>query len=213
MKKLHVFLFLLISLFAFSPATQAQVDDDQYTIIPCKDIGPFTADTRMESLIGMYGRSNIVIETQWFAEGTEEHRVIVLFPETENAITIMMKDEGMMAYPEFVEFYGEGAQWKVEHGITIGTTLEELVELNGAPITFSGFDWDYGGQIYDFNGGKLSDLCSGLRLGYTVEEGVDYMETNYGAISGDVELTSDSPALQEFVIYVDKITVRFDQGE
>ncbi len=33
--------------------------------------------------------------------------------------------------------------------------LSKLQALNGRPIRFTGFDWDYGGAISDWNGGRL----------------------------------------------------------
>lgn len=214
MKHLMTLFITALMLMIIAPATEAQNDnDDKYTLIPCEGIGPFTADMRVESLIGMYGRSSFTFETQWFAEGTEERRVVVLFPDTKNAITFVMKDQGMMAYPEFVEFYNDSADWRVKHDITIGTTLEELVELNGEPISFAGFDWDYGGTIFNYNGGKLADMCAHLRLSYKLKEGMKVEDTSYENILGDQELTSESPDLDDFIIYVDKITVPFEQNQ
>lgn len=31
-------------------------------------------------------------------------------------------------------------------------TLAELVKRNGAPISFYGLDWDYGGSVQDWHG-------------------------------------------------------------
>jgi hypothetical protein len=33
--------------------------------------------------------------------------------------------------------------------------LTELEKMNGKPFKLSGFDWDYGGNVLSWNGGKL----------------------------------------------------------
>jgi hypothetical protein len=37
----------------------------------------------------------------------------------------------------------------------MGRTLAELAARNGAPVGFTGFDWDYGGSCCDWHGGRL----------------------------------------------------------
>ncbi|MEM6396551.1 MAG: hypothetical protein AAF741_09400 [Bacteroidota bacterium] len=39
--------------------------------------------------------------------------------------------------------------------LTPGLDLAGLQAINGAPVTFLGFDWDYEGTVTDFNGGEL----------------------------------------------------------
>ena len=49
----------------------------------------------------------------------------------------------------------------------VGDSLQRAAELNGEPITFYGFDWDYGGNVATLDG-KLASLggCSvHMRLG------------------------------------------------
>ena len=36
-------------------------------------------------------------------------------------------------------------------------TLAELVALNGAPVSFYGLQWDYGGTVQDWHGGRLAN--------------------------------------------------------
>ena len=47
--------------------------------------------------------------------------------------------------------------WHAASGLRTGMTLAELVALNGAPVSFYGLGWDYGGTVQDWHGGTLAN--------------------------------------------------------
>ena len=49
-----------------------------------------------------------------------------------------------------------GGYWATAEGVKIGTKLDDLVKMNGKPISFSGFGYVYAGTLRSFNKGKLS---------------------------------------------------------
>ena len=64
--------------------------------------------------------------------------------------------------------------WTLDSGVRIGMSLSHLLALNGKPIKFVGFDWDYGGYVSDWNGGDLAPedgerIRRGVRLGIRPE--------------------------------------------
>ena len=62
--------------------------------------------------------------------------------------------------PALVRARKSDAPWHTAAGVRIGITLPELERLAGAPVTFSGFGWDYGGGAsWEEEGGRM-----GLRL-------------------------------------------------
>jgi hypothetical protein len=64
--------------------------------------------------------------------------------------------------------------------------IAALEKLNGKPFSFSGFDWDLGGWVTNWNGGQLEGKGLMIRLS---GEG-------YGAeLSGDRTLNSNDPAV------------------
>ncbi len=69
----------------------------------------------------------------------------------------------------------------LDNGVKIGTTLSELVKLNGKPFTFTGFDWDYGGYAI-FEKGKLENDCYSIQLYYDYK---DLFENEWNQIVGD----------------------------
>lgn len=103
-----------------------------------------------------------------------------------------------------IRITGTSSSWHTAEGIRIGTTLDELVELNGKPIQFSGFGWDYGGAVLSFNQGKLEKLKPGLDIILTFsEQGFP----NYEKYLGDQIITSNLKDLKGAGIYVSVIMV------
>jgi hypothetical protein len=77
----------------------------------------------------------------------------VLFPGDEaRRAYVYLDDDGK---PSMVSVLDAPSHWQRADGIRTGLTLAELVLRNGAPVTFMGFDWDYGGGITNWNGGRL----------------------------------------------------------
>lgn len=72
----------------------------------------------------------------------------------------------------------------------MGTTLSELLSINGKPIAFFGFGWDYGGSVISLNHGVLEETNVRFTLDLT-ESGDD------NSLSGDTELNSEMPAVKK----------------
>lgn len=153
------------------------------------------------SLVALYGRDQVMADTIYLPDGiaTPGYRV---FAGTPNELEVL-EPESSTGYEEVLSCIRSAGEWASEEGIYVGMPLEELVELNGAPLNFSGFAWDYGGFVSNFNGGEL--LSPGIRLDvvYDEEEPLDIpME-----IMGEVQLRSDDPILEGIEIVVSEMSV------
>lgn len=126
--------------------------------------GPITADTEPDGLRRIYGAANVTEGELPGAEGETVHGVI-LFPEDpKRRAYVYFQDQKMLTGLSMVRITDAGSQWRSAQGIRIGMPLSELVALNGGPFEFLGFDWDYGGQVTDWLGGKLAPVKSGPTL-------------------------------------------------
>ena len=63
-----------------------------------------------------------------------------------------------------IRIEGEGAQWVTEEGIKIGTTLEELVNINGKDFNFYG-SFRYGARVKKLASGFLLPELLYMNLG------------------------------------------------
>ncbi len=87
-----------------------------------------------------------------FEEGTEERAYTVISPNTPDELHITWKDKNRTQI-EDIRMDSNG-KWISKTAIKIGSTYDELTEMNQKPISFYGFGWDYSGATL-WNDGKL----------------------------------------------------------
>lgn len=148
-------------------------------IVSCKSTKPTTTPAALkdnfvvenllklnaEEIRRQYSDANIKEDVGIFDEGTEELHYTILYPETPNEIQITWTDAERTEIND-IRFTTAG-NWESTTGIKIGTTYEELNELNEKPISFYGFGWDYSGAVM-WNDGKMEN--SNLRVFLAPEE-------------------------------------------
>lgn len=183
------------------PPVTGAVDND-FIIVPGTRVGPIQADSDQAGIRAMFGQQNVREANIYVGEGFERPGLLV-YPGSQDEVEVLWVEGGDPQRPELVFIRQDGSQWRTESGVSIGTTLEELQQLNGKPFKLSGFDWDYGGTITDWNGGKLEGLT--LRLNYPDGKTVD------NALLGDQIISSDHPAFAELGAYVNEIVVALNR--
>lgn len=99
----------------------------------------------------IYPDANLAEGTDLFEEGSVERPYTILYPNTSDELLIVWQDETRTT-PQQIFVDREG-RWVSKKGIKVGTSYEELEEING-PIKFYGFGWDYSGAV-DWNDGKM----------------------------------------------------------
>ena len=106
-----------------------------------------------EDLQKIYPEASIEEGNDMFEEGVVQRPYNILFPNTPDEALITWNDEQRTQLHN-IRIEKDG-RWKTSHGIQVGTTYKELVEING-PFSFYGFGWDYSGAV-DWKEGKLAD--------------------------------------------------------
>ena len=153
-------------------ATDLSPADDW--LIRADYVGTLHADTTREELDALFAGS-VVDAGVYLGEGQYDPGTIVYPTFPEKRMDIFWKwSEGGGRVPSMIRWDGEKTLWHTEQGITLGTRLKELERLNGGPFTLTGFDWDYGGTVTNWNGGKLAEQIPDMILRLTP----DYDETD-----------------------------------
>ena len=122
--------------------------------------GPTSKQFFVEDLLEMNAASikdafpNEVIteDVGLFEEGTEERAYTVISPNSPDELHITWKDKNRTQI-EDIRMDTNG-KWKSKTSIKIGSTYDELTQMNQKPISFYGFGWDYSGATL-WNDGKL----------------------------------------------------------
>jgi len=176
-----------------------------FVLTPCIGNYILHSKTAEADLVKIVGKKNVERVERWYAEGTERVIGSVFFKDSPQSFFIKWKDTVNFKNPELIEIHGDKSLWEIDNGIKIGTELKELVKLNGKHFTFSGFDWDYGGQTV-FQKGNLESDCYSIQLYYDYE---DLFENEWNQIVGDKIVSTKNPVLNKIRIYVDSITFYF----
>jgi len=118
-------------------------------------LGPLT--TRLE-LDTRFGKANVREETFDGAEGIGTYPALVVFPDdSSRRLELVLDADDRDAPIRELRVRGADSVWHDASGLRPGMSLAELVALNGAPISFYGVGWDYGGTVQDWHGGKLAN--------------------------------------------------------
>ena len=116
-----------------------------------------SSTTRLE-LETRFGKDNVTVETFDGAEGDGSYPALVVFAKDPAKRLELVQDADNPDAPISELRVSEAtSQWHDANGLRPGMTLAELVALNGAPISFYGLGWDYGGAVQDWHGGKLAN--------------------------------------------------------
>jgi hypothetical protein len=172
---------------------------DAGAMLTCGD--PVAWDATEDSLKAVFGAANLEFKDLGGAEGEEMPGTLLNGGDPKRRLEIVWADEAARAKPSMLRLFSgfdetTGSEvvpvWTMPSGLRIGLTLAEVEALNGKPFRLSGFGWDYGGMVLDWQGGKLdagSDTC---HVGVMFNPRGDYGEK----ITGDVGLMSDDTELR-----------------
>ncbi|MFZ1327743.1 MAG: hypothetical protein WAW27_01865 [Chitinophagaceae bacterium] len=169
--------------------------------------GLITKKTKMADLQAIYGVANVKDERICGPECADSIDVTRIYPEKNNEFIVYWKDSLYHTSIAFIETYSTGGSYHTASGLKIGSTLEELLKVNGKQIIFAGFDWDYGGYIQDYGMGTLQNSPVGFRLEMTGDGGSE--------LSGDSEFTTEMPEVKRNLekIKISTITLSFSKGQ
>ena len=175
-------------------------------VIKCE--GPFSREAGHADLVQAFGASNVVEQEIEGVEGATM-KASVLYPGDPKArLEITWSDEQARRGP-IVRATDQSA-WAAASGIRIGTALGEVEKINGKPFKLSGFDWDLGGWVLDWQGGALGQpQPGGCVIGIEFVHPEDAPEANLSKVIGDNEFLSDSADMRAVAPYVGAVTISY----
>ena len=189
-------LLLPALLLAATPALAEQLTCD----------GPFSADSSEAKLIESFGKDNVVTGE---VPGPEGSTVLAstIFPNDETKrIEVGWWDEDSLSQ---LAYFTVPSGDIAPHGLKTGMTVKEVEALNGGPFEMQGFWWDYGGYA-NFTGGQLGAADEGCIVSVRFAPKLDYpSDLNVDAISGEVQVPSTEPLLEQLDVRVESLSVSY----
>ncbi len=175
-----------------------QAVKDNFLFMPNQKVGAITAEAvNKSSIIEIYGEENVLDTSIYVGEG-ELVQGMLLFPHTTNELEIIPMPDNRTIF----KVQQSSTDWHTSSGVTIGTTLQELLAINGKSFQFYGFEWDYGGTVANWNGGVLDHQNLMVRLGI---EGEYEME-----LVGEQIIEATTPAAKNAQISVTAFSTYFE---
>ena len=155
---------------------------------------PFNREATPATLAAVFGRENVVPETIDGPEG-EPMNVTAIYPnDPERRIEVSFANEEERTDLVAVTVRDHASQWKGQGGYSFGDGIEAVEKANGGPFAVSGFEWDYGGFVTDWKGGKLKEAGGCATTVRFAPEATDIAPT----IMGDgVNPLSNDPAVRK----------------
>ncbi|CAN5511793.1 hypothetical protein BH10CYA1_BH10CYA1_53030 [soil metagenome] len=119
-------------------------------------ISPILGQTTSEkNLVGYFGANNVKHQKVSLGEGETADGTVIFPNDAKRRASFVWKNTKKRDLPERIFVWDTPSSWQLPNEITTGTTLIALEKMNGKPFKMSGFDWDYGGNVLSWNGGKL----------------------------------------------------------
>src|SRR5690606_23312667 len=110
-------------------------------------LGPLTTEAE---LTASFCKDNLREESFPGPEGDGSYPVLAVYPDDpRRRLELVLDADDRDAPIRSLRVSGAGSLWHAASGLRPGMRLAELVELNGAPVSFYGLDWDYGGGVQE----------------------------------------------------------------
>ena len=196
---------LIAGLLALSASAASAERASSPRVLKCE--GPFGRNASHADLEKAFG-SNVVYQEIDGAEG-EKIKASVVYPNDPKArLEVIWSDEKARRGP-MVRAKDQSA-WVTANGIRIGTALADVEKLNGKAFKLSGFDWDYGGRVLDWQGGMLAKpQPGGCVIGVEFVHIEDAPEANLIKVTGDNVFMSDNADMRAVEPYVTVVTISY----
>ena len=167
-------------------------------VTPALDVGETPASAaesaaRTGTPAKVFGRENVIPETIAGPEGAQMNVTAIYPNDPARRIEVVFRNEEERTDLSAVMVSAPESRWTGPGGVKIGYGIEAVEAANGAPFDVMGFQWDYGGFVADWKGGKLAE-AKGCAPTVRLTPGADSLPAE---IVGDgVEPASDLPAMR-----------------
>jgi hypothetical protein len=202
----------------FAPTGQAlRAADDPPLLLSPEQVGAIHRASSEAELQRLFGEDRVRDHRVQVGEGFVCPGTRIDFPGGDS-LEITWLDPESRTMPDSIMVLG--ARWATGEGLRLGSRLQDLEAMNGAPFRLSGFGWDYGGTVGTWNSGTLDYLTPGnfprmiVRLAPQRAAYQRIGRSDADAVTGEgAYVSSAHRAMQALEPRVTQIIVDFRAGE
>jgi hypothetical protein len=173
-------------------------------LVPGKKAGAITVSTSEEDLVKRFGLDQVG-RGEVLTSGQQKEACTVLFPDSNDELRITWKDESRKRV-KAIYLDRPRSNWRTAQGLSVGLKLTELAKINEAPLSFFGFNWEYGGTVSTWKNGTLAPFQKHF---YAVLS-PGRQDEALSRFSGNQVFTSNAQGLEALDIAVHRIVVYLD---
>ncbi|MDB4285841.1 SH3 domain-containing protein [bacterium] len=177
-----------------------------FLVDPGKRVGPVHLNTSEDQLIRLYGpgitRGKVTISDKKSEAST------IVMEGTFDEIHITWKDESRTKV-KAVYIYHPNGKWHTKEGLKAGISMLDLTKVNKAPVSFYGFNWEYGGTVESYRKGLLAPFKDKFYvvLGPSNPPATRTLIKKY---QGNKIFTSTTDGVENLNLKVEKVVVYLD---
>ena len=191
---------------AAKPAAKPRVAAAPANVVACGGI--FSRDSTHLKLAIKYDSRNITFGEVDGPEGTKI-KASVLYPnEPRRRLEVIWNNDAARTDMSLIVINGQ-SQWVAPKGLKLGTALAVLEKANGKPFKLSSFGADGSASVTGWEGGALTALPGGCKLGIRLMADGKAPEEARAAVAGEKELLSNDPSLRAVKPTVTEILIGY----
>ncbi len=162
-------------------------------VVACN--GVFAKDSTHLKLAIKYDSRNVAYTEVDGPEGTRLNASVLYPNDAKRRLEVLWNNDASRSDTSVIVITGQ-SQWVAPKGLKLGIPLAALEKANGRPFKLTGFGSDGTASVTDWQGGALTLLPGGCKMGVRLMPDRKTPEQARGAVMGDRELISNDPNLR-----------------
>jgi hypothetical protein len=175
-------------------------------IVACS--GVFARDSSHAKLASAFQSRNVAFTQVDASSGGKVMASVVYGKDPKRRLEVWWSKPASRSDTHLIVINGQ-SDWIAPGELHLGLTLAELEKLNGKPFKLSGFDKDHVATLSDWNGGQLSALAGGCKVGISLRADPKTAASALSDLPADRSFTSSDAALRVANPTVSEILVAY----
>lgn len=189
-----------------APATAQGPAPRLSNVVACN--GVFAKDSTHLKLAIKYDSRNIVYGQVDGPEGTKINASILYPNDPKRRLEVLWNNEASRSDTSLIAINGK-SQWLAPKGLRLGLAIAALEKSNGRPFKMSGFGKDGFASVLGWEGGALSSLPGGCKVGLRLTADAKAAQDARDAVAGDKEFLSNDAGVRAIKPTVGEILIGY----
>ncbi len=173
-------------------------------IVACS--GVFAKDSSHAKLAMAFQSRNVAYTQVDASSGSKVMASVIYAKDPKRRLEVWWSKSASKSDTHLIVINGQ-SDWIAPGELHLGLTLAELENLNGKSFKLSGFDMDRVATLSDWNGGTLSALAGGCKVGISLRadpktpaSALSDLPADRGFTSSDAPLRAANPTVSEILV-------------